>query len=404
MDMRKWFLSLIAVVAGSAMAHAEVEKPSVIDGTAANYAVIAPTFQSVKGVGSDSYIRLFNGGTTSSTFTVTTVGVPSGATYGNSNTISIPANASVQFSLGQILNLTGAGSLSGSDTSFAVYLRNSDSAAGYQHVTYSGESGLFENVSTCSTSINEQLLSSRGALALTNLHTSKGNASIILPSSVRIHNYGSTAKTYKVNVYNAGSVTLGGVSGNSGKLTCQFNTASVPANSSITIPMSTIETTAGCTLDSDEAYANILVSDSAGGAPNAVVSHLLYATAYKGDVNMTPVCAVNKVATTQAAPSVPTAYCGSVNIASPCGTMAVNLIISVAPNNRARSVITGETNGCYVYGAGVGSVSGSTFSITSLVDGSVTSGSISNGTISTTTTNPFYGTPISGSASTANCY
>jgi hypothetical protein len=102
-----------------------------LDGT--KYAVIAPTFYTASGNGTQSYIRLFSGaGTlgTKSTFNVTLVGATTGNTYGSTFTLNIPYMASVQYSLGQLVALAGAGSFTGGDAAFAVWLKNTDLESG----------------------------------------------------------------------------------------------------------------------------------------------------------------------------------------------------------------------------------------------------------------------------------
>jgi hypothetical protein len=266
-----------------------------LDGT--KYAVIAPTFYTASGAGTQSYIRLFSGaGTlgTKSTFNVTLVGATTGNAYGSPFTLNIPYMASVQYSLGQLVALAGAGAFTGGDTAFAVWLRNTDLEAGYQHVTYNPVSLLFENISNCISPIGERMLPLHSQAILTNVHTSKvaGNG---YPSTIHIYNYSQAPVSYTFNVFNGGNVASGAtVAPNSGKLTCQYRpSGSVAANGAAIIPMSTIEAASGCTLDSDEFYANIQVVNE-NGPMNAVVTHLIRASAYNGDSNLTDVCAVNK--------------------------------------------------------------------------------------------------------------
>ena len=77
--------------AAAAKTAAAVEKPQAVNG--ALYAVIAPTYNGTGGT--SSYIRLFNGGAATATFSVTMVGSPSGSNYGTAN-IQVPTRASPQ--------------------------------------------------------------------------------------------------------------------------------------------------------------------------------------------------------------------------------------------------------------------------------------------------------------------
>jgi hypothetical protein len=179
---------------------AAVEHPVAIDATTSNYAVIAPVFIGTSQTNSpQSFIRFFSGGGTAGTtsnFVVSVVGVPSGQVYGGTTTIRIPPLAMVQYSIQEILSLVSAGALTGGDTGYAVYLQNSNASAGYQHDAYNWADGLFENMSSCTAWMNEQMLSLYNTLVVTGVQTSKQT----YPSTVVIHNYSNQSANYNLAV------------------------------------------------------------------------------------------------------------------------------------------------------------------------------------------------------------
>jgi hypothetical protein len=289
-------------VADPAVAHPasadSAEHANIIDASdpANNYAVIAPVFASASGA--SSYIRLFSGtggqGQTS-TFTFSVVGIPSARQYGANYSIAIPYMASVQFSIQDILAVTRAGALNSGDTSYAVYLKNPDAQAGYQHVTYNAETALFENGNNCHTSINEQMIAAQNAMVVTNLHMPTIPA---YPSTVTIHNHSATPTTYALDVHAGGVATVSGatatVASTAGNLLCQVS-RTVPANSSATIPFSTISSLPECAAADNQFYANIKLRNIAGGPPDATVAHWVRVNRYGGDSNLGGVCAINRI-------------------------------------------------------------------------------------------------------------
>jgi hypothetical protein len=346
-------------------------------------------------VGPESFIRLFNGtGTaanpTTSTFIVTLVGIPSGTIYGTPLSVAVPRLAAIQLSIAELYNLTGAGPPTGSDTSFAVYLQNPDSEAGYQHVVYDFTSTLFENMSICSAALNEQMIPLHNEIVVTNVHTSKV-ASNEFPSTIRIHNYSPVPTTYTLTVYNAGGRTNASglvLQSDSGKLTCTLTGNTVAANSTLSIPFSTIESTPGCTLDSDESYADVVVAESSGTkAPNASVSHLIAAGTFQGNnLNMTPVCAVNPAAGGSST-NATGVYCGTSysppDIDNPsAGPSSGVFIVSVSPGGVLNGTDADTGTKIGKGGAFTGLVTGTTFTATTAEDQTTITGTIGNGTIS----------------------
>jgi hypothetical protein len=279
---------------------------AVIDGTDStkHYAIIAPLFLGTQSAGgSQSFIRLFNGKVTgSSTFTVTVVGEPSGRVMGNALTIPVPKLSSIQYSIQEITSFASAGSFTAGDSNYALYIQNSDSEAGYQHAVYDWSNNYFENASNCTSTVNEQMLALHNALVIPSVHTSKAGGGNF-PSTIVVHNYGPVAANYELDIYNAGDHNPGSANtfiSNAGKHTCGYQTGSIAANASRSFNFQTnIETTSDCQIDSDQTYANIVLTNLSGGPPNATVQHNIRVSAFNGVSNFSAVCAINKIANPQ---------------------------------------------------------------------------------------------------------
>lgn len=336
--MRQLIVAVIGVLLGLLVvqpAHA------VIDGTDStkHYAIIAPLFLGTQGAGgSQSFIRLFNGKVTgSSTFTVTVVGEPSGRVMGNALTIPVPKLSSIQYSIQEITSFASSGSFTAGDTNYALYIQNSDAEAGYQHAVYDWSNNYFENASNCTSTINEQMLALHNALVIPSVHTSKAGGGNF-PSTIIVHNYGPVAANYELDIYHAGDHVQGSANtfiSNSGKHTCGYQTGSIAANASRAFTFQTnIETTTDCAIDSDQTYANIVVTNLSGGPPNATVQHNIRVSAFNGVSNFSAVCAVNKVANQQV--TATTKFQGSISgLNGQSGTFSVTVPISASASASA---------------------------------------------------------------------
>jgi hypothetical protein len=270
-------------------------RAAALDGS--TYAIVTPAFDGSGGNPNTSYIRFFNGGSATTTFNVTIVGSQSAKTYGQSFTVQIPSRASPQYSLGALLALAGSSAGAGAangDTSFAVFLKDSDQGAGYQHVTFNGNTTLFENNSVCNRSLLSSATALSGYSALTNVHTSRLGS---YPSVLYFFNYSSSPVTDTINVYDAGIVnsdgrTLSSTAGNSvGSTTVQ-----IPANTTVTKNFTDIETAIHWTPSASQLHANVIVNNATGPA-NVIVGQSIHNATLGGDLNMTTACAVNSVTT-----------------------------------------------------------------------------------------------------------
>ncbi len=257
-------------------AAAAIEKPKALNGTL--YAVVAPTYSG----NTTSYIRLFNGATATSTFSISVVGSPSGINYGTAS-ITVPSNASPQYSIGEIVTAARAGSLTGGDTSYALYIQNADSTAGYQHVTYNSSNSFFENNSICANLLSPTVVSINNAQVLTNVHTSRLSA---FPSTITLSNYWNAPVTYRLTVRDA---LTGGLIG-------QMN-VTAQANATYSIPESQLESTIPFTPTANQSHVNVFIVDISGSPPNALSGVSITNNVLAAQINMSTACAVNAMST-----------------------------------------------------------------------------------------------------------
>lgn len=271
-----------------------------LDGS--TYAIATPAFDGSGGSPISSYFRFFNGNTSTSTFTVTIVGSQSGTAYGQPFTIQIPARAAPQYSLGTLLTMAGASGAgagtANNDTSFAVFIKNPDTSAGYQHVTYNGTTTLFENNSVCNKGLlSAALLSVTNQNVLTNIHTSRLGG---YPSVIYLFNSSSAALSVPVQIYDAG--ILGGADGRTlstgaGAL-IGSTTIQIPANTTVTKNFTDLQTAVNWTPTTSQLHANLVVpqpSNSGSSVNPVILAHSIFNATLGGSINMTAGCAVNSL-------------------------------------------------------------------------------------------------------------
>ena len=251
------------------------ERLAAIDGSL--YSVVAPLFLG-EGGGQVSYLRLFNGGSASASFTVKIVGSPTGRDYGTA-TYSVPAHATTQLALFQVLGQAGA-SIQAPDTNFSFYVQSAGTLAAYQHVTHSPPVSYFENASICNRSIQDAVRSASNEMVLPSVHTSR-LAAAGYPAFVELHNYASGGVTYRFSVRDEGTGLQVGV--------MDF---SAQGNSSYTIPWSQIESTIGWSPRSDQIRANLIVTNLSGTAPQILLGQTIYNQTLGVYLNMTAMCAI----------------------------------------------------------------------------------------------------------------
>jgi hypothetical protein len=253
----------------------ERERPQAVNGSL--YAVVAPLY-----IGTDgfySYLRLFNGGTSTATFTVAVVGSPTGTNYGTA-TFQIPPRASIQYSMSQVLAGANA-TIREPDTNFSFYIQSPEPLAGYQHVTHKYDAAFFQNASVCKWTIQDAVSAVAPSAILTHVHTSL-LAAQGYPSAIELHNRADTAVTYRFTIVEAAS---GNVVGE-----MHFPTR---ANASYTIPWADIEHEINWSPQPGQIYANIVVSDVSGAVPAVLLGHTVLNETLKATLNITMMCAVN---------------------------------------------------------------------------------------------------------------
>ncbi len=255
------------------------------------YAVVAPLYDG--SAGSTSFLRLYGGAASAtSTFSIRIVNATTGANMGNLVTIAVPKNASPQFSFDTLLSMAGAAKTT--DHNYSLYIQNSEATSGYQHVTFNGTSGLFENNSNCANTLNQAVKAAYPSLVLTNLHTSQVNANY--PMQIDIHNYWNAAVTYGVYVYDAGTAdsATGAIRAGSGaQVGSKLYT--IPANSTLSMSSTKLQQDIGWTPNSTQLHANIIVTEVANQAPAEVLNAVVVnnSTALSGTTNMSFACSVN---------------------------------------------------------------------------------------------------------------
>lgn len=259
--------------ASAAKTAAAVEGPQAVNG--ALHAVIAPTYNGTGGT--TSYIRLFNGGAATATFSITLIGSPSAFTYGTAM-IQVPSRASLQYSLEEIRVAASAAPLN--DTSYSLYIQSAEATAGYQHVTFNTQNLFFENNSSCKYQLNHTIASVVNSAVLLNIHTSLFQT---YPSQVEIHNYSSSPINYTATVIEARTGAIKGTT-----------TLPIGANTTYVAPFANIQAAAGWTPAAGEFHANLVITDPANVAPAVQLGQsIINQTVSNALVNMSPTCAVN---------------------------------------------------------------------------------------------------------------
>ncbi|MDX2223357.1 MAG: hypothetical protein SFV21_11435 [Rhodospirillaceae bacterium] len=265
--MRRWWW--IAAI-GAAMSAAAWPCAAAVDGK--THAVIAPAFTGADG--NLSFVRFLNtSATAASTFTVTIVGTPTGREYG-STTYNVPARASPQHSFNNILAQANAGSLTGGDTGYSIYLRNPSIDSGFQHVIFNGANQFFENLSACQFFQGTQYLRVVGWLP--NVHTTRLAA---FPMRLFVHNFNNVGGNFRITAFDA--VTGGKIND---------TVVTVAANETLTMLVSALETALNFTPTASQLHLNILVEAADGGTSNAVATAAVFNSTLNALIGMSTVC------------------------------------------------------------------------------------------------------------------
>lgn len=268
-------LLLVASELSAAQAQDETaqDSPSLVNGS--NLTPIAPTYNGEGG--NLSFMRFFNiNSGAASTFVVTVAGSPSGNTYGNVANFTVPANASHQRSLTEILTQAGAGPLTGGDTNYTLYIRNSDGFSAFQHVIFNSNNGFFENATICQ--FFSGALHTRVVPVVANMHTSRIAQ---YPSEITVHNYTNVGRAYTASVFDSVSgAALGNV------------TLNVGPNTTARLTTASIEQQLNFTPNAQQFHMNVKLGDAGSTLDlTALIGHNVLNNAFNGTfLNLTQLC------------------------------------------------------------------------------------------------------------------
>ena len=275
-DSEKYFLSQMPALAAPAAGGIERERPQAVNGSL--YAVVAPLYVTPPFL---SYLRLFNGGASGATFTITVVGSGTAVAYGTA-TYTVPTAATLQLSMSTILVAANAVTRDSADEQFSFYIQSPQALAGYQHVTLHESAKFFENASVCKYNLQDVIRDASSQMVLPSVHTSRLSTAGY-PSQIELHNFANAAVTYRFYVRDEASGTLLGQ--------MDFPTR---ANASYTIPWSQIESTIGFAPTADQIRANLIVTDPSGAPPAILLGQTVVNNTLGVSINMTSACAINK--------------------------------------------------------------------------------------------------------------
>lgn len=271
---------IIARAAAQEVPRPHTGRPAALDASQGQYAVIAPIFAEGP-TGNTSFVRLVNnagvgsGATFSATtYTISVVGATSGIVYGVAS-IQVAAHASPQYSIDEILTLANTVPLSNGDTGYALYVRNPDRGTGFMHVIFNGNTGFFENASVCQGYVQADT----EAKYLFNIHTSLIGG---YPTQIYMHNYASSAVTYRVTVRDARTGAAVGVTD-----------VAMAANSTTSRSVAAFEQLVGWTPTGDQGHANL--SFEAIGLDVAPILVSAFVTNRGTLVNMSAICQINEI-------------------------------------------------------------------------------------------------------------
>ncbi len=278
-DSEKYFLSQMPAAAPAA-GGVDRERPQAVNGSL--YAVVAPLYVTPPFL---SYLRLFNGGASAATFTITVVGSGTAVAYGTA-TYTVATAATRQLSMSTILVDANAVTRNSADEQFSFYIQSPQPLAGYQHVTLHESAKFFENASVCKYNLQDVVREASSQMVLPSIHTTRLSTAGY-PSQIELHNFANATVTYRFYIRDEASGSLVGQ--------MDFLTR---ANASYTIPWSDIESTIGFVPRADQIRANLIVTDPSGAPPAILLGQTIVNTTLGVSINMTNACAVNQGVTT----------------------------------------------------------------------------------------------------------
>ena len=289
------------IFAPSAMSAEPAERPALEKAealTGSNYAVIAPAYDAVGST--NSFIRLFNGGPTQTTFNIAIVNAATGVQVATA-AVPVLSLAAPEYQLSTIFS-TYANYHPAAGGTYALYITAQELLAGYQHIIFADGAGLFENASVCKTYLQDVMSPMTNSIVVTGLNTSSPYVAAY-PSQLQIHNFAASTKNFNATVLDA---NYGLAQGNKVPIT-------IGPNTSVILPfISKLQQVAGWTPSSIDVFANVIITDNNADVPQALVGSIIDTSAKAGggaNSNMSTICAVN-------APLLPPTITGSVTSSS----------------------------------------------------------------------------------------
>jgi Divergent InlB B-repeat domain len=189
------------------------------------------TVYSTAGSTAYSFLRFYNADTSSGTVAVTLADPQTGQTLAQWTSPAIAPGTAPQFAVSDI----ESGVLAGvTKPSYYAITMQSQFNGTFQHIVVAAGNGVLTDQSSCDSGI--EAVSSRVA----NVRSSQlGSAGY--PSSIVLYNTGPTASAAVLQIFNAGNANLMG----------SYQTASIPPNGQLIVPVATMETTLGITTTPD---------------------------------------------------------------------------------------------------------------------------------------------------------
>jgi len=339
--MRKFLTSLASIAmltAPMAPSFADIEKPAAIDGSA--YSIIPNVLNTIVTTNgqTDSYIRLFNGGLSAASFDFQIVQPLTGANVGSAFSISVPSRASLQFRIGELFGAQYANTTVAAGTGFMVYLKSSEPKAGYQHVYYNDGTKFFENASVCTNLLNQVMLAASNTFVLTNLTSSVlASGAVNYPTTVVIHNYSTSAATYRIVGVNARTGESIGTTDKTVQGNQTFNAPFYNGTNANTLAAS-LQTQFGWTPGASDLWVNLFITDVTGGVPQAVATHAIGNNTLGGQFAMTTACALNAPVAAAVSATTASSFDGVVTLSN--GTTGTFSLTIPASGSSASAVET----------------------------------------------------------------
>ncbi len=230
-------------------------------------------------LGNISFVRFPNANTlATATYTVRLIGDDTGRDYGTA-IIDVPARASPQYSLQDLLSIARGGSFDPNDQNVSLYVRSSHYNTGYQHVYYNSVSDFFENMSVCSYKSGYDYLSLMSGVV--NLHTEL--LSSRFPGLVTIHNENPFSTTIRARIHESQTGRYRGLL-----------TFTALGNSTYVFTTDEILDELGLYLGGSVYHYNFIFDGDPTNPPNVLLSHVVTNNRVASSVlNLTTICSID---------------------------------------------------------------------------------------------------------------